>query len=82
MQLTACVTLSRVLGISKKPAPIVCESELLKECEFSDFRALLSVEKIPADLAGAIAVTTKLEADKCGLLHKQLIQCIKKGQDE
>ena len=79
MSLTACGTLSRLIGIERKPNLIGCEETLLKDCEFSDFSSLLDIPKIPADLAGAIA-TAKLESNRCALLHKQLIKCVKESK--
>lgn len=79
-QLTACGTLSRLLGIERKRSVVVCEDTLMQECEFSDFSGLIDTPLISADLAGSIAVTTKLEADRCALLHKQLINCVKESK--
>lgn len=77
--LTACGTLTGLLGVSKKhPGYAKCEEEgLMKECEFSDFSQLLDIPKIPSDLGGAIGRTCKLESNRCALIHKQLIECIK-----
>ena len=77
--LTACGTLTGLLGIKKKGASYAkCEEEgLMKECEFSDFSQLLDIPKIPADLGGAVGRTCKLESTRCALIHKQLIECIK-----
>ena len=80
MQLTACVSITKLLGIDRKHSVAICDDALLKECSFSDFSSLIDTPLISADLAGSIAVTTKLEADRCALLHKQLITCVKESK--